>query len=79
MNEPMDITIDLGTPTTVSSVKIGTMIQVGEWIFPPTKITVWTAGKDNNFLKQGETEIPLATADIKVAYLKKRKLIKSEY
>ena len=65
MNEPMDITIDLGTPTTVSSVKIGTMIQVGEWIFPPTKITVWTAGKDNNFLKQGETEIPLATADIK--------------
>ena len=65
-NEPMDITIDLGKPTFVSSVKIGAMIQVGEYIFPPTKITVWTTtGENGEFVKQGETSIPLATADIK--------------
>lgn len=65
-DEPMDITIDLGKSTPVSSVKIGVMIQVGEYVFPPTKITVWTAtGKDGEFVKQGETSIPLATAEIK--------------
>ena len=66
MNEPMDITIDLGKATPVSSVKVGAMIQFGEYIFPPTKITVWTAtGKNGKFIKQGETDIPVATADIK--------------
>lgn len=65
-DEPMDITIDLGKTTTVSSVKIGTMIQFGEYIFPPTKIAVWTAsGKDGELVKQGEISIPLATADDK--------------
>ena len=65
-DEPMDITIDLGESTPISSVKIGVMIQVGEYVFPPTKITVWTAtGKNGEFVKQGETSIPLATADIK--------------
>ena len=65
-DEPMDITIDLGKSTLVSSVKVGTMIQVGEYIFPPTRITVWTAtGGNGEFVKQGETSIPLATADIK--------------
>lgn len=65
-NEPMDITIDLGKMTPVSSVKIGTMIQFGEYIFPPTKITVWTANdKDGEFVKQGEISIPIATADMK--------------
>lgn len=65
-NEPMDITIDLDKTTPVSSVKIGTMIQFGEYIFPPTKITVWTAnGKDGEFVKQGEISIPIATADMK--------------
>ncbi|WP_455587619.1 beta-N-acetylhexosaminidase [Bacteroides sp.] len=66
LDEPMDITIDLGKTTPVSSVKIGAMIQVGEYIFPPTKITVWTAtGKEDEFVKQGETVIPVASADIK--------------
>lgn len=66
LNEPMDITIDLKKTTSISSVKIGTMIQAGEYIFPPTKITVWTAnGKNGEFVKQGETDIPTATADIK--------------
>lgn len=66
MNEPMDITIDLGKATPVSSVKVGAMIQFGEYIFPPTKITVWTAtGKNGEFIKQGETDIPVATADVK--------------
>ncbi|MCS3281487.1 family 20 glycosylhydrolase [Bacteroides salyersiae] len=65
-DEPMDITIDLGESTPISSVKIGVMIRVGEYVFPPTKITVWTAtGKNGEFVKQGETSIPLATADIK--------------
>lgn len=62
LNEPMDITIDLGKSMPVSSVRIGTMIQFGEYIFPPTKITVWTASKkDGEFVKQGETIIPVAT------------------
>lgn len=66
MDEPMDITIDLGKATPVSSVKVGAMIQFGEYIFPPTKITVWTAtGKNGEFIKQGETDIPVATTDVK--------------
>ncbi|MEG2573342.1 MAG: family 20 glycosylhydrolase [Bacteroides sp.] len=57
----MDMNVDLGKATSVSSVKIGTMVQFGEYIFPPTKITVWTAsGKGGKFVKRGEIAIPIA-------------------
>ncbi|MEG1839376.1 MAG: chitobiase/beta-hexosaminidase C-terminal domain-containing protein, partial [Bacteroidaceae bacterium] len=62
----MDVNIDLGKATSISSVKVGAMIQFGEYIFPPTKITVWTAsGKGGKFVKQGETIIPLAKKEDK--------------
>lgn len=58
MNEPMDVTIDFGKTEQVSSVKIGAMMQYGEWVFPPSKITVWTAEKNGEFIKRGETIVP---------------------
>lgn len=64
-DEPFDVTIDLGKPTPVSSVKIGTMIQIGESIFGPVKLTVWTSDVDGKVVKQGEVIIPEATEDTK--------------
>lgn len=60
MAEPMDVTIDLGQLTEVSSVTIGAMVQFGEWVFPPTKLAVWTADADGNFTERCIKDIPVA-------------------
>ena len=64
LDTPIETIIDLGKPTAVSSVKVGVMIQIGEWLFPPTKVTVWTAKADEPFVLQSTVEIPVATKDI---------------
>ena len=38
INTPLDATIDLGKTQTISQVKIGSLVQYSEYIFPPTQI-----------------------------------------
>ena len=64
LDNPIETIIDFGTPTSVSSVKVGVMIQIGEWLFPPTKVSVWTANADEEFVLQSSIDIPVATEDI---------------
>ena len=56
LDTPIETIIDLGKPTAVSSVKVGVMIQIGEWLFPPTKVTVWTAKADEPFVLQSSLD-----------------------
>ena len=44
----------------VSSVQIGSLVQYSEYIFPPTKITVYAAGGDNPMTEIGKLDIPVA-------------------
>lgn len=60
IDTPLDATIDLGDTQSVSSVKIGSLVQYSEYIFPPTKITVYAADGDNPMTEIGNLDIPVA-------------------
>ena len=64
LDEPVEVVVDLGKPTPVSSVRVGVMIQEGEWLMPPTKVVVWTAKADEPFVLQSSLDIPVATKDL---------------
>lgn len=67
LNEPMDVTVDLGKAEKISSVKVGAMVQFIEWVFPPKKITVWTAENGGELVLRGETVMPETNAESKDA------------
>lgn len=60
IDTPLDATIDLGDTQSVSSVQIGSLVQYSEYIFPPTKITVYAADGDNPMTEIGKLDIPVA-------------------
>ena len=64
LDDALEVELDLKETTTISSVKVGVMIQIGEWVFPPTKIVVWTSNGDEPFVLQSSKEIPVAPSDI---------------
>lgn len=59
IDTPLDATIDLGETQEVSRVKIGSLVQYSEYIFPPTKITVYAADGDNPMTEIGKLDIPV--------------------
>ena len=60
IDTPLDATIDLGETQEVSRVKVGSLVQYSEYIFPPTKITVYAADGDNPMTEIGKLDIPVA-------------------
>lgn len=56
---PLDATIDMGESLQISSVKVGTLVQYSEYIFPPTKITVYAAEGNNEMQEVGKLDIPI--------------------
>ncbi len=59
IDTPLDATINLGKTDNISSVSIGNLVQYGEYIFPPTKLTV-LAGDENAMQQVGELVIPVS-------------------
>lgn len=59
INTPLDATIDLGKTQTISQVKIGSLVQYSEYIFPPTQIKVYATNGDNPMTEIGKLEIPV--------------------
>lgn len=57
-DEPFDVTIDFPQATSVSSVTLGTMIQFGEDLFPPSKLTVFVAAEGADWVSMGELIVP---------------------
>ncbi|MEG1904928.1 MAG: family 20 glycosylhydrolase [Bacteroidales bacterium] len=64
-NIPLDVNIGFYEPTELSSVKIGSLVQFGEYVFPPTKLTVYGANENGTFEQLGETQIPMTTSEDK--------------
>lgn len=56
----LDVNLRFPEPVNVSSVKIGTLVQYSEYIFPPSQIIVYNIGQDGNSTKIGELNIPMA-------------------
>ena len=59
IDTPLDATIDLGKTQTISQVKIGSLVQYSEYIFPPTQIKVYATNGDNPMTEIGKLEIPV--------------------
>lgn len=59
-DEPFDATIDFVTPTSISSVKMGVYVSKPEWIFPPTKYSIYVSTDGKHFTLAGEQIIPVA-------------------
>ena len=59
---PMVATIDLGTPTKVSSVTAHTMFETGSWIFPAESMTVAVSADGKTFTEVAAQKYPLPTA-----------------
>lgn len=62
IDNPMDVTIHFHEPIELSSVKLGTLVQFGEYIFPPLKLSVYGANEQDDFVMLGKTSIPMAAA-----------------
>ncbi len=58
IDTPIDATISLGKTQTISSVAVGNLVQYGEYIFPPTKITVYAG--ENELTEVGSLTIPVS-------------------
>ncbi len=59
IDTPLDATINLGKTDSISSVSIGSLVQYGEYIFPPTKLTV-LAGDETAMQQVGTLDIPVS-------------------
>ncbi|BEG98737.1 glycoside hydrolase family 20 protein [Bacteroides sedimenti] len=58
--EPMNLTIDLAENTKLSSVRLGTNVVKGDWIFPPKDITVYLSADGKDFKEVAKLVLPEA-------------------
>lgn len=58
--EPMNLVIDLGENTKLSSVRLGTNVVKGDWIFPPKDITVYLSADGKDFKEAAKLVLPEA-------------------
>ena len=75
INTPLDATIDLGKTQTISQVKIGSLVQYSEYIFPPTQIKVYATNGDNPIKYRHGTEPKVK----KVGFLSMKFLLTNDY
>ena len=61
MEEPMDVTIDMGGQT-YSSVLVEALVEKGEWVFPPHSIEILTSEDGTNFQEIVRLACPEETA-----------------
>lgn len=63
--EPMSVTIDMAESTKLSSVRVGTYVAKGDWVFPPKDITVYLSDNGNDFKEAAKLAIPEAKKEDK--------------
>lgn len=60
LRDNMEVVIELGEPTKLSKVSVGTMENQGPGIYYPTKIEIFTSGDGTKYEKVGISERPYA-------------------
>lgn len=61
-DEPLDVTIDMGGAKPYGSVRLGTLVQKGEWIFPPSTLVVSTSDDNETFAEAGRIAVPMESS-----------------
>ena len=62
LDEPLDVTIDMGGEQSYSSVELETLAEKGDWIFPPSSVTVWVSDNGTDFTEVASVSVPEAKA-----------------
>ena len=62
LDEPLDVTIDMGGEQSYRSVELETLAEKGDWIFPPSSVTVWVSDNGTDFTEVASVSVPEAKA-----------------
>ena len=62
LDEPLDVTIDMGGEQSYRSVELETLAEKGDWIFPPSSVTVWVSDNGTDFTEVASVAVPEAKA-----------------
>lgn len=56
------MTIDMGGEQSYRSVELETLAEKGDWIFPPSSVTVWVSDNGTDFTEVASVTVPEAKA-----------------
>ena len=62
LNEPLDVTIDMQGAKPYSAVTVESLVEKGEWVFPPSSVGVYLSDDDSEFTEAALMSVPQETA-----------------
>ena len=62
LNEPLDVTIDMQGAKPYSAVTVESLVEKGEWVFPPSSVGVYLSDDGSEFTEAALMSVPHETA-----------------
>ena len=62
LNEPLDVTIDMQGAKPYSAVTVESLVEKGEWVFPPSSVGVYLSDDGREFTEVALMSVPQETA-----------------
>ena len=62
LNEPLDVTIDMQGAKPYSAVTVESLVEKGEWVFPPSSVGVYLSDDGREFTEAAQMSVPQETA-----------------
>ena len=62
LNEPLDVTIDMQGAKPYSAVTVESLVEKGEWVFPPSSVGVYLSDDGSEFAEAALMSVPQETA-----------------
>ena len=62
LNEPLDVTIDMQGAKPYSAVIVESLVEKGEWVFPPSSVGVYLSDDGSEFTEAALMSVPQETA-----------------
>ena len=62
LNEPLDVTIDMQGAKPYSAVTVESLVEKGEWVFPPSSVGVYLSDDGREFTEAALMSVPQETA-----------------
>ena len=62
LNEPLDVTIDMQGAKPYSAVTVESLVEKGEWVFPPSSVGVFLSDDGSEFTEAALMSVPQETA-----------------
>ena len=62
LNEPLDVTIDMQGAKPYSAVTVESLVEKGEWVFPPSSVGVYLSDDGREFTEEALMSVPQETA-----------------